>query len=154
MRKNIFRQSTWRIITFCAGLGLASASQADMRAVGIGVADLQASSQFYQQILGVSVQRTYELGYLNEIVLGYTGEPGAVLVLMNWPNDDRVYDGGNVKVVFNVDDAEAVMQRIVAAGGRIDRAASPIDALPGVLVGLGRDLDNYLVEVIQVQNPQ
>ncbi len=123
----------------------------EFRATGIGVADLQASSKFYQQLLGLKVLRTYELGYLDEIVLGYDDQPGAVLVLMHWPGQERNYDGGNVKIVFNVDDAAAVMNRITALGGKVDRPAAPIEALPGTQVALGRDLDNYVVEVIEIQ---
>ena len=134
-----------------AGLMLsafAGGAIAQTRAVGIGVADLEASTQFYQQVLGLEVRRTYELGYLNEVVLGFPGKPGAVVVLMNWPNEQRRYDGDNVKLVFDVDDAAAVMARLREAGGVIDHEAGPIEAVPGVVIGLGRDLDNYVIEVI------
>lgn len=117
-------------------------------AVGIGVSDLEVSAAFYQDILGLEVLQTYELGYINEIVLGYPDGAGAALVLMNWPDQDRSYRGGDVKLVFYVADPAAVIQRIRARGGRIDREAGPIDVLPGRLVGLGRDPDDYVVEVI------
>lgn len=117
-------------------------------AVGIGVSDLDASTAFYADVLGLEVQRTYELGYLNEVVLGHPDGGGAVLVLMNWPGEQRRYDGNNVKVVFYVDDPKAVIERIRARGGRIDRDAAPIDVLPGKIVGLARDPDDYVIEVI------
>ena len=121
-------------------------------AVGIGVSDLDASSAFYSKALGLEVLRTYELGYLNEIVLGYPGGDGTVLVLMNWPDDtDRRYDGSDVKNVFYVDDPKGVIQRIRELGGQIDREATPHPAVNGTLVGLGRDPDNYVVEVLQRQ---
>ncbi|MFT7651308.1 MAG: lactoylglutathione lyase [Limisphaerales bacterium] len=120
-----------------------------LSAIGIGVADLEVSSEFYQYILGLKVLRTYELGYLNEIVLGYEHGDGAVLVLMNWPEQDRQYDGGNSKIVFDVDDAAAVISRIRERGGVIDREALPIEAVKGAIIGLGRDPDQYVVEVIQ-----
>jgi hypothetical protein len=40
-------------------------------AVGRGVSDLARSTRFYEEILGVSVFRVYELGYINEKVLGF-----------------------------------------------------------------------------------
>jgi catechol 2,3-dioxygenase-like lactoylglutathione lyase family enzyme len=121
-------------------------------AVGIGVSDLQASAAFYSAALGLEVLRTYELGYLDEIVLGYPGGDGTVLVLMNWPGDtERRYDGSDVKNVFYVNDATGVMQRIRELGGRIDREATPHPAVNGDLVGLGRDPDNYVIEVLQRQ---
>jgi len=50
--------------------------------------------------------------------------------------------------VFYIDDPAAAIERIRAAGGEILREASPIEALNGTVVGLGRDPDNYVVEVI------
>ncbi len=118
-------------------------------AVGIGVKDLAASAAFYKDVLGMQETRRFELGYLNEIVLGFPDGAGTSVVLMNWPNDaTRRYDGGNVKLVFYVRDPAAVLDRIRARGGRIDREAAPIEALNGTVVGLGRDPDNYVVEVI------
>ena len=119
-------------------------------AVGIGVSDLQRSSNFYQHILDLKVLRTYELGYINEIVLGRRDAEGAVLVLMNWPNDTtRRYDGTDVKLVYYVADPLAVIEKIRRQGLEIIREATPIEALNGRIVGLARDPDNYVVEVIQ-----
>jgi catechol 2,3-dioxygenase-like lactoylglutathione lyase family enzyme len=126
-----------------------AASNDVLGAVGIGVKDLAASVAFYSDVLGLRVTRRFELGYINEVVLGFPDGTGASIVLMNWPNDAaRRYDGGDVKLVFYVDDPAAVLARIRARGGRIDREAAPIEALNGTVVGLGRDPDNYVVELI------
>jgi catechol 2,3-dioxygenase-like lactoylglutathione lyase family enzyme len=129
---------------------LAGEASADyLGAVGIGVSDLDASTRFYQAVLGLVVQRTYELGYIEEVVLGYPGSTGTVLVLMHWPGDEsRRYDGNDVKNVFYVDDPVGAIARIRELGGSIDREAIPHKAVKGALVGLGRDPDNYVVEVI------
>ncbi|MFK7913407.1 MAG: VOC family protein [Pseudomonadales bacterium] len=121
-----------------------------LSAVGIGVTNLEISTRFYTQTLGLEVLRTYELGYLNEIVLGHADTDHAVLVLMNWPNDkNRKYDGSNVKVVFNHPDAATVLNRARALGSTIDREALPHPALNGTIIGLTRDPDNYVLEVIE-----
>ena len=117
--------------------------------VGIGVKDLDASIAFYGDVLGMRVLRRFELGYLNEVVLGFPDGAGANVVLMNWPHEPaRPYDGNNVKLVFYVHDPASVIARIRAHGGRIDREAAPIEALNGTVVGLGRDPDNYVVELL------
>jgi catechol 2,3-dioxygenase-like lactoylglutathione lyase family enzyme len=117
--------------------------------VGIGVKDLGRSIAFYGDVLGMKVLRRFELGYLNEVVLGFPDGSGANVVLMNWPQDGaRKYDGDNVKLVFYVHDPAAVIARIRAHGGAIDREAAPIEALNGTVVGLGRDPDNYVVELL------
>ena len=120
-----------------------------LSAVGIGVKNLKTSETFYQDILGMQTLRTYELGYINEIVLGYETTKSAALVLMNWPDQKRRYDGTDVKLVFYVKDPGAVIERIRDYGFEILREASPIEALNGRIVGLARDPDNYVVEVIE-----
>ncbi len=118
--------------------------------VGIGVRDLKASTEFYVAVLGLRELRRYELGYINEVVLGYPDGDTAKVVLMNWPNDTtRRYDGNDVKLVFYVSDPAAVLARIKARGGKVDREAAPIEVLNGRIVGLGRDPDNYVIEVLQ-----
>ena len=132
-----------------AALGFASNANSRLGAMGIGVADLDASKAFYAEVLGLEVKRVYELGYINEIVMGYPEGDSAVVVLMNWPDQERPYQGNDVKLVFYIDDAVDVIDKIRQRGGNIDREATPIDALPGTLVGLGRDPDNYVIEVIE-----
>lgn len=129
----------------------ATAASTDLLgAVGIGVKDLKVSTDFYVDVLGLRVLRRYELGYINEVVLGYADGDAAKVVLMNWPNDTaRRYDGNDVKLVFYVSDPAAVLARIKARGGKIDREATPIAVLNGRVVGLGRDPDNYVIEVLQ-----
>ena len=128
----------------------ANARSALMGAVGIGVADLHASTEFYADVLDMEVLRTYELGYINEVVLGFPGGEGAVLVLMNWPGDQtRRYDGGNVKLVFYTEDAAGVIERIRARGGKIDRQPAPMEVVDGAVVALARDPDGYVVELLE-----
>lgn len=127
--------------------------------VGIGVSNIEKSTKFYQDILGLDIIGTYDdisinnadrsESFLDEVVLGYNNKPGTLLILMNWPKDKKNYDGDNVKIVFEVEDAKEVMKKIKKAGGKIDREALPHYTIEGGLVGLGRDLDNYVIEVIQ-----
>ena len=128
---------------------LSADSAAVLGSVGIGVKDLERSIAFYGDVLGMKVLRRFELGYLNEVVLGFPGGTGANVVLMNWPSEpSRRYDGNDVKLVFYVHDPASVIARIRAQGGHIDREAAPIEVLNGTVVGLGRDPDNYVVELL------
>lgn len=132
-------------------LGVAPWSHPDFLGLtGIGVKDLEASKAFYTEVLGMQVARTYELGYLNEIVLVYPEGRGGSLVLMNWPQDKaRTYDGANVKLVFEVTDPAAIAGKIRARGLRIDREAGPVESLPGAVIALARDPDNYVIELLK-----
>lgn len=117
--------------------------------VGIGVADLARSAAFYSAVLGLEMRKHYELGHIEEIVIGYPGAPGTTIVLMHWPGDTaRRYDGNDVKLVFYVDDPAAVLERVRANGGKIDLEAQPLEVLNGAVVGMVRDPDNYVIELI------
>ena len=154
-------RSIIKVITFCLILLFSIQVDAKLGFVGIGVSNIEKSTKFYQDILGLDVIGTYDdvtvdnadgsESFLDEVVLGYNDKPGTLLVLMNWPNDDKKYDGDNAKIVFEVEDAKAVIEKIRKAGGKIDREATPHYTIEGGLVGLGRDPDNYVVEVIQWQ---
>ncbi len=117
-------------------------------ATGIGVSDLEASSAFYQAALGMQVTQTFKLDHMDEIVLAHEGRNA--LVLMHWTDGSpRNYKDVPVKLVFFVSDPVAVAARIKAAGGTMTREPAPIETLGGAMVGLGTDLDGYVVELLQ-----
>tara|TARA_B100001173_G_scaffold3509_1_gene3147 strand:- start:167 stop:583 length:417 start_codon:yes stop_codon:yes gene_type:complete len=126
---------------------------------GIGVSNLKKSSDFYQKILNLEEKGTYEnvevdlqdgsSFNIDEIVLGERGSEENLLVLMNWPNEERLYDGLNIKVVFAVDNAKSTMDIIRSNGGIVDREALPHYTIEGGLVGLARDFDNNVIEIVQ-----
>ena len=150
---------TLKTIIFSLVILLSFEANAKLGFVGIGVSNIEKSTKFYQDILGLDIIGTYDditvdnadgsESFLDEVVLGYNNKPGTLLVLMNWPKDKKKYDGDNVKIVFEVEDAKEVMKKIKKAGGKIDREALPHYTIEGGLVGLGHDLDNYVVEIIQ-----
>ena len=111
---------------------------------GIGVSNLKKSSDFYQKILELEEKGTYEnvevdlqdgsSFFIDEIVLGEKGSEENLLILMNWPNEERLYGGLNIKVVFAVDDAALTMDLIRNNGGTVDREALPHFTIEGGLV--------------------
>ena len=126
---------------------------------GIGVSDLTKSSKFYQDVLGLEEKGLYkdiEIDiadgnnfFIDEIVLCEKDSEENLLILMNWPNENRSYNGLNSKIVFSVEDAKKTIDLIRSNGGKIDREALPHYTLEGGLVGFARDLDNNVVEIIQ-----
>tara|TARA_B110000037_G_C16821298_1_gene383809 strand:- start:53 stop:526 length:474 start_codon:yes stop_codon:yes gene_type:complete len=133
-------------------------ANAKMGFVGIGVSSLEESTKFYKEALGLKILGTYDnievdnsdgsKWYIDEVVLG-KDEKSTGLVLMNWGKENRSYDGNNSKIVFVVNNAVEVMNNIKNAGGKIDREAIPHYSIDGGLVGLARDPDNYVVEIVQ-----
>jgi len=121
-------------------------------ATGIGVSDLQASAAFYKAALGLKETATYKLDYMDEIVLAHEGRNA--VVLMHWTDGSaRNYKDVPVKLVFFVTDPVATAERLKAAGGTMTREPTPIDTLGGAIVGLGKDLDGYVIELLESPEP-
>ncbi|WP_370615015.1 VOC family protein [Mumia sp. Pv 4-285] len=121
-------------------------------AAGIGVADLQASSEFYRSAFGMSELRSFEIpGYMDEIILGFDDmSKGAAVVLMHYTDGrDHDYAENPVKLVFYVPDPTATARAIEAAGGSIVLEPAPQAALGDAVVGLAKDLDGYTLELLE-----
>lgn len=122
-------------------------------ATGIGVSDLQASAAFYKAALGLQEVRTFKLDYMDEIVLAHEGRNA--VVLMHWTDGSaRNYKDVPVKLVFYVTDPVGVADRIRQAGGRITLEPAPIASLGGAIVGLAKDPDGYVIELLQAPEPK
>jgi lactoylglutathione lyase len=121
-------------------------------ATGIGVSDLEASSRFYQDALGMKVTRTINLPYMDEIILDHAGRNA--VVLMHWTDGSaRNYKNVPVKLVFFVSDPVAGAARLKAAGGTITREPTPFGE-GGAIVCLATDPDGYVIELLQAPEPR
>ncbi len=120
----------------------------NLGAVGIGVSDLARSEDFYTRVLGMSVQQRIDLPHIKEIVVAHEGR--TAVVLMHWlDGSKRNYHGGDIKLVFFVPDAKAVIGRIREAGLPIQREAEVMPEFNNMVIGLGEDPDGYVIEVLQ-----
>ena len=55
-----------------------------LTATGIAVSDLDASTNFYKDILGMVVHRTITLDIMVENILGFEGVRGTAILLMQY----------------------------------------------------------------------
>ncbi len=123
-------------------------SAENLAAVGIGVADMVRSEDFYTRVLGMQVQQRIELPHLREVIVGFEGRTS--VVLMHWLDGSNPnYRNNPVKLVFYVPDAKAVIEAIRADGLEITREAEPLADFGNMIIGLGLDPDGYVVEFIQ-----
>jgi len=117
-------------------------------AVGIGVSDLDRSVDFYSRVVGMTVTQTFKVDYMDEVVLAFEGR--TAVVLMHYTDDSaRNYKDNPIKLVFYVTDPKAVCDRIRAEGLEITRGPTPIETLGGAVVGLAKDPDGYVIELLQ-----
>ncbi len=122
-------------------------------AVGIGVSDMDRSVDFYTRVLGMQKTQTFKLDYMDEVVVAHEGR--TAVVLMHYTDGSaRNYKDNPVKLVFYVTDPKAVSDRIRAEGLEIIREPTPIETLSGAIVGLAKDPDGYVVELLQAPTPK
>jgi len=124
-----------------------------LTAVGIGVSDLDRSTDFYSRVLGMKVMQTFKLDYMDEIMLAHEGR-NAVVLMHYTDGSARNYKDNPVKLVFYVTDPAAIMAKIRADGLEITREPAPIESLGGAVVGLAKDPDGYVIELIEAPAAQ
>lgn len=119
-----------------------------LTAVGIGVTDLDRSVDFYTRVLGMEVTATFNLPHMNEVMVAYPGR--SAVILMNFIDGSTPnYRNNPVKLVFYVTEPVALIEAIRAEGLEITTEPAPNAAMGGVIIGLGKDPDGYVIELIQ-----
>lgn len=116
--------------------------------VGIGVADLEGSVDFYTRVMGMTEQYRLNIpNFMDEVILQYPYEGGgSALVLMHFlaPKD---YENLPVKLSFMVTDPAETMADIAAEGLDILWAPKGRSHFHPKGYRLARDPDGYLLEL-------
>lgn len=134
---------------------MSSTSPGTLGAVGIGVSDLAVSVDFYTRVMGMKQLQTFEVEYMDEVVVGFEGSRASAIVLMHYTDgSEQHYRDNPVKLVFYVPDPADLAERIAAEGLQITRAPAPMEGVGGTLVGLAKDPDGYVIEMIQTRSRQ
>lgn len=119
-----------------------------LTAVGIGVSDLARSTEFYTRALGMKQTGTFKVAYMDEVMLAHEGR--SAVVLMHYTDGSaRNYRDNPVKLVFYVTDPKAIIERIRAEGLEVTREPAPFPGMGGALIGLAKDPDGYVIELIE-----
>ncbi len=117
-------------------------------AVGIGVSDMEKSVAFYTQVLGMKQIQTFDLPHMKEVIVGYDGD--IHLALMHYIDGSAPHYRDNpVKLVFWVDDPTGLADKIRARGLEITREPEPLPEFDNVIVGLAKDPDGYVIELLK-----
>jgi lactoylglutathione lyase len=118
------------------------------------VGDLDRSTAFYTEILGMKLMRKddYPEGKFTNVFIGYGDETtDAVLELThNWETSE--YDIGSAygHIAIEVDDVYRAVEDIRKRGGEISREAGPMKGGSRVLAFV-RDPDGYAIELLGVE---
>ena len=120
-----------------------------LTAVGIGVADLDRSTRYYEEVLGMKKVRTFEVEDMDEVALVHEGGTAAILLMHYTDGSVRNYQDNPVKLVFFVADPAAIAAKVKAAGFEVTLEPAPLEIMGGAVVCLAKDPDGYTIELIQ-----
>ena len=115
------------------------------------VGDLEKSLDFYTRVLGMKLLRRkdYPAGRFTLAFVGYGGEADHTVLELthNWDTDSYELGEGYGHVAIEVDDVYQACERIKAQGGKIVRAAGPMQGGTTVLAFV-EDPDGYKIELL------
>lgn len=115
------------------------------------VGNLQASIEFYTNLLGMKLlrQKEYPDGKFTLAFLGYgTEKENAVLELTyNWGIDGYENGSGFGHIALEVDDVYQATSKIKELGGRVIRDAGSMNA-GSTIIAFIEDPDGYQIELI------
>ncbi|MGI1677297.1 MAG: VOC family protein [Cellvibrionaceae bacterium] len=118
-----------------------------MSAVALNIKNLEKSTEFYSQVFGMHVKRNINNATMNENIMAFSSGEGASLVLVQY-KDREVLPEKSARIVFYSPDPVAAIEKAVKLGAEIVRAPKEVASM-GTVIGIVRDLDGYLVEVIK-----
>ncbi len=131
-------------------VGCLQPSDPKLGAAGIGVSDLDVSTDFYTRVVGMKIKCRIQKKDLQQVVLEFEDSIGSDVILMHYTDDaEHNYTNNPDKLVFYVPDAYAFAAAIAAEGLRIISPPAPQPGLGNVVVGIATDPDGYWVEIIQ-----
>jgi lactoylglutathione lyase len=113
--------------------------------------DLDRSIDFYTQILGMKLLRRqdYSEGKFTLAFVGYGDEKcdSVIELTYNWGVDKYEIGTGYGHIALEVDDVHAACAAIRQKGGKIIRAAGPMNA-GTTIIAFVADPDGYYIELI------
>lgn len=115
------------------------------------VVDLGKSIDFYTNVLGMKVirQKDYPKGKFTNTFIGYGDEKDTAVIELTHNWDTHEYDMGNAfgHIAIEVDDVYQATDEIKTRGGKIIRAAGPMNA-GTTIIAFVEDPDGYQIELI------
>jgi len=115
------------------------------------VGDLEASIQFYTQVLGMQLLRRkdYPEGKFTLAFVGYGDEGSNTVIELthNWDTDSYDPGTGYGHIAIEVDDVYTAVDEVKVRGGKVIRAAGPMNA-GTTIIAFVEDPDGYQIELL------
>lgn len=115
------------------------------------VGDLERSIEFYTRVLGMKLLRRkdYPEGKFTLAFVGYGSEADTAVIELtyNWDTASYQLGEGYGHIAIEVDDVYAAVDELRSRGGKVIRAAGPMNAGTTIIAFI-EDPDGYPVELI------
>ncbi|MBW2209325.1 MAG: lactoylglutathione lyase [Deltaproteobacteria bacterium] len=115
------------------------------------VGNLEQSIEFYTRVLGMKLlrQKDYPDGKFTLAFVGYGDESDHTVIELTYNWDTHSYDlgAGFGHIAIEVDDVYAAVEELQNRGGKVIRAAGPMNA-GTTIIAFVEDPDGYQVELI------
>jgi lactoylglutathione lyase len=115
------------------------------------VGDLEASIRFYTQVLGMQLLRRkdYPDGEFTLAFVGYGDEADNTVIELthNWGTGSYAVGTGFGHIAIEVDDVYTAVDEVQARGGKVIRAAGPMNA-GTTIIAFVEDPDGYQIELL------
>jgi lactoylglutathione lyase len=115
------------------------------------VGDLEASIRFYTQVLGMTLLRRkdYPDGEFTLAFVGYGDEADNTVIELthNWGTGSYAIGTGFGHIAIEVDDVYTAVDEVQARGGKVIRAAGPMNA-GTTIIAFVEDPDGYQIELL------
>jgi len=115
------------------------------------VGNLERSIDFYTSVLGMQLlrQKDYPDGKFTLAFVGYGDESDNTVIELthNWDTDHYDLGAGYGHIAIEVDDVYAAVTELKGRGGKVIRAAGPMNAGTTIIAFI-EDPDGYPIELI------
>ena len=115
------------------------------------VGDLETSIEFYTRVLGMQLLRRkdYPDGEFTLAFVGYGDEADNTVIELthNWGTGSYAIGTGFGHIAIEVDDVYTAVDEVQARGGKVIRAAGPMNA-GTTIIAFVEDPDGYQIELL------
>jgi len=119
----------------------------------INVTDLERSTRFYSEVMGLEVQQHIEIPEAREVILGAADSDGKIQLAEQRERKSAINHGDALwKLYVYTDDCQAAYDRAMAFGGCQSQMSPQVLAEWNVTVAFVTDPDGYSIEIVQRHN--
>lgn len=121
----------------------------ELSLTALRVSDLERAQRFWVEGCGFPLRSSFSTQNFDAAIVGADGTAGLELVREHESTIAPGTPGGFWKIVLASDDVTAAQNRLVEHGGSVVMEAQPLEHLDGLVIGIVKDPDGYLVELVQ-----